>query len=133
MQTGRIFGVGMPEFHRDQVISFQIYCFPLEFLRDHQLVRNLPWKAYLPDSFKGLRGGILPHDLNGLGRRHCFGVWESLQERADSKPMVSMAMRNVDGYQVFIFRRHPICQSVSLLDRHEGIHQDSVPRAIDQR
>src|SRR5690348_1015331 len=96
IQTGRMIRVGMTELHSDQFVPFQIYYIPFELLRDHQLVRNLPWKSRLPDRTEELRGGILAHNLHRIGRCHRSGVWEPLENSADSKPMVSMAMRNVD-------------------------------------
>src|SRR5262249_27625131 len=59
-------------------------------------------------------------------------VRESLEKRADSKPMVPVTVSNVDARQVPSSCGNPIRKRAGLLDRHEGIHQDGVPHAIDQ-
>src|SRR6267142_1070306 len=85
----------------------------------------------LPD-FEALWGSMLAHDFHNIGRCDCSSIWESFKKSADSKPMVSMTVCNVDGCQVLTFPRNPICQSIGLLDRHKGIHQDGVPHAINE-
>src|SRR5258706_8735088 len=72
------------------------------------------------------------HDFHNVGRCDCSSIWESFKKSADSKPMVSMTVCNVDGCQVLTFCCNPICQSIGLLDRHRGIHQDGVPHAINE-
>ena len=49
------------------------------------------------------------HPLQNLGCCDCSGVWKSFKKSADSKPMVSMAMCNVDGFQVSTSSCNPIC------------------------
>src|ERR1700752_2203015 len=105
IQTGRMIRVGMAEFHSDQFLPFQINYVPLEFLRDHQVVRNLSWECRLPALREPLRGRILAHNLYDLGRRNGCSIWKSLQKSADSEPMVSATMRYVDGCQVLVFSR----------------------------
>src|ERR1044072_569964 len=75
---------------------------------------------------------MLAHELHDVGRCDRLGIWESFKNSADSIPMVSMTVCNVDGCQVLTSCRNPICQSIGLLDRHKGIHQDGVPHAIDE-
>ena len=113
-------------------MPFQINHISFELFGDHQFVRNLARKSRLPGPIEHLRGGILAHDLNRIGRCDQSGVWESFEKSANAKPMVSMAMCDVNGCQVFPFGCDPICQSVGLLDRHKGIHEDSVPDPIDE-
>jgi len=43
-----------------------------------------------------------------------------------------MAVRQVDGFQVLSLCSDPICQSIRLRLRHEGIHQHGVPPAMDE-
>src|SRR5579864_977833 len=96
IQACRLIRVGMAEFHNDQFLSFQINYIPLKFLRDHQVVRNLSWECRLPTLRQPLRGRILAHDLHDLGCRKSCSIWKSLKKSADPKPMVSVAMRDVD-------------------------------------
>src|SRR6202140_5128186 len=109
----------MAQFHVDQFLSFQINYISSELLRDHQLVRNLAWECRLPDLTQEFRRRILTHYLHSIGSRNRFGVRNSLQKSADSKPMVPMAMGDVDGCQVLTFGCNPICKYVGLFDRHK--------------
>src|SRR4030095_8730480 len=112
-------------------MPFQINDVPLEFLRDYEPVRNLVWKRRLPD-VEDLWGTTLSHVFHNIGRCEWPSIWESFKNTACSKPVVSMAVGNVDGCQVLTFCCNPICQSIGLLNRHKGIHQDCVPLAIDE-
>src|SRR3989442_312887 len=120
MQTGRVVRVGMTKFHGDQLMPFEINDIALELVRDHQPVRNLSWESHLPGPLESLWRGILPHHLHSVGHGDCLRIRKSLEERADSKPMVAMTMCDVDGRQVLASCSHPICKSIGLLDRHEG-------------
>src|SRR5262249_25508447 len=108
IQTGRIVRVGMTEFHSDQFVSFQINYIPLELFREYQLVWNLVWEPRLPE-LEVLWGGILAHTLQNVGCCDRSRAWKSFKKGAGSKPMVSMAMGNVDGCQVPVFGCNPIC------------------------
>ena len=46
--------------------------------------------------------------------------------------MISVAMCNVDGRQVLLLGRDPICQSSGLLDGHERIDEESVACPVDE-
>src|SRR5215510_5679000 len=112
-------------------MAFKVNYISLELLGDHQPVRNLVRKACLPE-FEDVWGGMLAHDFHNIGHCDSSCIWESFKKSADSKPMVSMTVCNVDGCQVLTPGCDPICQSTGLLDRHEGIYQDGVPHAIDE-
>src|SRR6516162_5865908 len=103
MQTCRMIRVGVTKLNGDQLIPFQINHISFEFFRDHELVRNLVRESGLPHCTKEVWGGVLAHNANCIGRCNYFSSWESLKKRADSKPMVSVAMCNVDGRQVLAF------------------------------
>src|SRR5215813_8035792 len=98
----------MAEFHSDQFVSFQINYIPLELLREHELVSNLVWESRVPE-FEKLWGGILAHYLQNVGCCEWSGVWKSFKKSSRSKPMVSMAMCNVDSCQVPASSCNPIC------------------------
>jgi len=93
----------MTKFHGDQFMPFQLNYISFELSGDHQLVRNLARKSGLPSAIWHLRGGVMAHNLNCIGRCHYSSVWEALEKRANSKPMVSIAMGNINGGQVFAF------------------------------
>ena len=103
IQTGCVIRVRVTKFHGDQFLPFQIDDIPFQLLRNNKIVRHLTGKCCLPDRTKEVRGGILAHYRNCIGRCHCFGVWESLKKSTDSKPMVSMTMCDVNSCQVFVF------------------------------
>src|SRR5207237_7766262 len=91
-------------------MPFQINYIPHELLRDHQPVRNLVWNSRLPD-FDGLWGSLLAHAFHNIWRCDGSSTGESFKKSADSKPMVSMTVCNIDGCQVLTFCCNPICQS----------------------
>src|SRR5262245_41876275 len=74
---------------------------------------------------------MLAHDSHNTRRCDCSSIWESFKKSADSEPMVSMTVCDVDGCQVLTSCCNPIRQSIRLLDRHKGIYEDGVPRAIN--
>jgi len=132
VQTGRVVRVGMTEFHGDQFLSFQIDDIAFHLFRENQLVRNLSRESRLPRSVERLRRCIPVHLLHGVGRRDRFGFRESLEKRAEPKPMVTVTMCDVYRCQILALCGNPICESVGLLDRHEGIHEDGVALTVDQ-
>src|SRR5579864_199091 len=97
METGRMVRVGVTKFHNHQRIPFEVDHIPFELFRDHQFVRNLARKSRLPGAVERLWGGVLSHHLDCIGRRYYFGVRESIEKCANSKPMVSVAVGNIDG------------------------------------
>src|SRR6476660_1806367 len=107
-------------------MPFKMNDISLELIRDHQPVRNLVRKACLPAA-EPFRGRVLTHDFHDIGRCDGSGIWESLLNSARSEPMVSMTVGNVDGCQVLTLCCNPICKSIGLLNRHKGIHEDSIP------
>src|SRR5690242_9096102 len=100
-------------------MPFKVNYISLELLRDHQLVWNLVRGTCLP-AFESFRGGILAHDFHNIGRCDRPGIWVSFKKSARPKPMVSMAVRNVDGCQIPALCCNPLRQSIGRLDRHKG-------------
>src|SRR5262245_51486114 len=121
----------MTKFHGHQLMSFEFQDIPVEFLRDDQPFWNLTRERRLPE-WEDFWRGIQAHHFHSVGRCDRSRTGKSLEKGAESKPMVSMTMGDVDGCQVLTLARNPVCQSVGLLDRHEGIHQDGVPRTMDE-
>src|SRR5437870_716819 len=98
----------MAEFHCDQVIPLKINYISFELLGDHEPIRNLARKARLPNLLKELWGGMLAHNSHNIWCRDRSSIWESFKKSSDSKPMVSMAMCNIDCCQVLAACRNPI-------------------------
>src|SRR6185312_6491675 len=115
-------GVGMTEFHCVQFMPLEINHISFELLSDHDRVRDLVRKRSLPNPIKNLWGGMLTHDFHNVRLRYCFSIWKALKKSSDSKPMISMAMCNIDGRQVLATRCNPICQFICLLDGHKGVN-----------
>src|SRR6476619_2224627 len=111
----------MAKFHCDQVVSLKINYISFELLCDHEPVRDLARKARLPNLPKYLWGGMLAHNSHNIRCSYCTSIWEALKKSSDSKPMVSMAMRNIDCCQVLAACGNPIHQDISLLASHKGV------------
>src|SRR4029077_15418682 len=124
--------ISVTKFHNDQLRAFEIDYIPFELFRDYQLVWNLARKSWLPSAVERLRGGVLSHDLNCIGRRNYFGVRESIEKCANSKPMVSMTVGNVDDCQILAFGGDPICQTIGLLGCQIGVDEHTVLVSVDE-
>src|SRR6476661_4619301 len=98
----------MAEFHCDQVVPLEINYISFELRGDDEPVRDLARKARLPKLLKELWGGLLAHNSHNIRSSHCSSIWEALKKSSVSKPMVSMAMRNIDRCQVFAACCNPI-------------------------
>src|SRR3954452_5774054 len=98
----------MAEFHCDQVVPFEINYFSFELLGDHEPIRDLAGKACLPNLLKYLWGRMLVHNSHNIRCRDCSSIWEAFKKSSYSKPMVSMAMRNIDCCQVLAACSNPI-------------------------
>src|SRR5262245_28953148 len=99
----------MPEFNCDQFIPFEFNYIFFELLGDHKSLRDLTRKRRLPNVLKDLWGGMLTHDFNNIRRRYCSSIWETFEYGSDTKPMISMAMCNIDSCQVLATCCDPIC------------------------
>src|SRR5207245_4114331 len=76
--------------------SLEINYISFELLGDDEPVRDLARKPRLPNPIKELWGGLLAHNSHNIRSRHCSSIWEAFKKSSVSKPMVSMAMRNID-------------------------------------
>src|SRR6478735_5152494 len=113
--------VGMSEFHCDQVVSFEINYISFQLVSDSDPLGDLVRKPHFPNLLKELWGGMLAHDFHNIWCCYCSSIWEAFKKSSHSKPMVSMAMRNIDCCQVLAACNNPIHQSISLLDSHKGV------------
>ena len=104
----RVVGVSMAEFYCDQVVSFEINYISFDLLGYHEAIRDLAGKPRLPNPLKDLWGGMLSHNSHNIRCRDCSSIWEAFKKSADSKPMVSMAMNNIDCCHVLAACRNPI-------------------------
>ena len=75
---------------------------------------------------------MLAHNFYDVSCSYYFSIWEAFKKSSDSKPMISMAMCNIDGCQVFATCCNPICQLTCLLDSHKGVNQNGISLAIDE-
>src|SRR5438093_13163413 len=131
MEAGRMVRIRMTKSDRDEFMPFKIQYVPLELLRDDQPVRNQARKTCLPET-QNFGRDVGAHDFDDFGRRDRSRMREALEKSADSEPMVSVTMRDVNGRQVLALRRNPIRQCIGLLDRHEGIDENGVALAMDE-
>src|SRR5206468_4156915 len=95
MQTRRKIGVRVTELHGDQFMSLERDDVSHELVRNYQPVGYRTWETRLPLRTR-LRGGVVPHHAHRAACGERFGVGESLEQGAQSEPMISAAMRDVD-------------------------------------
>jgi hypothetical protein len=132
VQTRRVIGVCMPDFHHDQVAPFELDHLALELLGDHEPVRDLARKQRAPEVRDVRWRGLLLHEFHHRGRGDRTGIGETLQERSDAKEMVAVAVGDIDRGQVFAVCFDPLYQGVRLLDGHQRVDEDGVPLAGDE-
>ena len=120
MKAGRVFDIGMPEWHSNQIVPLEVNDVPVEFFGDHEVTGNLTGETRIPERRKELRRRLLRHDLDYVGCRNKAGVWESLQNGPCAEEVVAVAVRRVDRCHVLAARRYPIRERAGLLDRDEG-------------
>src|SRR5271169_1575356 len=99
----------MPDLYHDKVVPFEVDHIAFELLGDYETVWYLARERHLPDLIQEFRRRILTHNLHSIGSRHRFGVRKSAQKSADSEPMVSVAVCNVDGCKALALSCNPIC------------------------
>jgi hypothetical protein len=85
MQTGRVVSVAMADFHDDQVVAFEFDHISLEFLGNHQSVRDLAWKESAPEVPHEPWRGLLAHEFHNIRRGHRTAL--ALGKRSRSAPM----------------------------------------------
>src|SRR6188768_2019031 len=88
--------VGMAKIHYDQVVPFEINYISFELLSDNEPLWDLARKAHLPNSLKDRWRGVLAHNFHYIWCCYCSSIWEALKKSSHSKPMVSMAVSNID-------------------------------------
>src|SRR5919112_6864613 len=107
-------------------MPLEINYISFELFGDHDPIWDLARKGCLPNLLKDFRGGMLAHDFHNIRCRNCSSIWKAFKKCSDSKPMISMAMCNIDSCQVLATCCNPICQCICLLDGHKGVHQDGI-------
>jgi hypothetical protein len=93
-----------------------------ELLGDHKLLGDLTRKRRLPNLLEYLWGGMLTHDFHNIRRRYCSGIWKAFKNSSDSKPVISMAMCNIDSSQILATSGNPIRSGISLFDSGKGVN-----------
>src|SRR4029077_12777275 len=112
--------------------TFEVDHITLEFLGKDQVLRNLAGIACLPETRDEFWGHLPAHDLQNVRRCNRFGIGEPIQEGADAKEMIAVAVSDIDRSQVLTARRDPFHRGVRLLDCKKGVDENSVPFAIDK-
>src|ERR1700733_10353908 len=100
MQTGGTGCIGMACIDRDQFVTFQFEFTVLKRLCNCKTFRDLPRKQLMPEIIEPRRRELLFHGFDDFGGGDCLGAREPLQKWDQSKEVVSMAMRDIDGGQV---------------------------------
>src|SRR5258708_10066913 len=76
---------------------------------------------------------MLMHGLDDLGCRDRPCARETLQKRCKAKEMIAMAVGDIDRGEVLAARDDPIQQSLRLLGREKGVHENGVALTVDER
>ena len=132
MQTRRVLSVCVPDFHDEKVTPFELDYISLEFLGDHQMLRDLAGIARVPEIRNVVWRGLPPHGFHNFGRCHRSRVGKTIQEDSDAKKMVPMAVSDIDRGRVLAARRDPFHQRGSLLDRQKRVDKNGIPLTEDE-
>src|SRR5580698_5673932 len=82
----------MPHFDRDKLTTFEVDHTTLEFLGKNQVLRNLAGIACLPETPDEFWRHLPAHDLQHVRRCNRFGIRKPIQEGADAKEMIAVAV-----------------------------------------
>src|SRR5579863_6422090 len=122
----------MPNFDRNELTTFEVDHITLEFLGKDQVLRNLAGIACLPETRDEFRGHLPAHDLQNVSRSNRFGIRKPIQEGADAKELIAVAVSDIDRSQVLAARRDPFHCGMCLLDSKKGVDENSVPFPKDE-
>src|SRR6202140_2136079 len=75
---------------------------------------------------------MLMHGLDDLGCRDRPGARETLQKRCQAKEMIAVPVGDVNRGEVLAARDDPIQQSLRLLRREKGVHENGVALTADE-
>src|SRR5712664_1966889 len=75
---------------------------------------------------------MLTHGLDDLGRRDRLGARETLEKRCKAKEMIAVSMGDIDRGEVLAACDDPIQQSLRLLGREKGVHENGVAFTVDE-
>src|SRR5260370_41984520 len=75
---------------------------------------------------------MLMHGLNDLGCRDRPCARETLQKRCQAKEMIAVPVGDVNRGEVLAARDDPIQQSLRLLRREKGVHENGVALTADE-
>src|SRR5580692_10087505 len=122
----------MPYFDRDELTTFEVDHITLEFFGKDKVLRNLAGITCIPETREEFWGQLPAHHLQNVSRCNRFGIRKPIEQGADAKEMIAVAVSDVDRSQVLTARRDPFHCCVRLLDGKKGVDENSVPFAIDK-
>src|ERR1700730_11833809 len=73
------------------------------------------------------------HGLDDLGCRDCPGMRETLQQWREAEKMIAMCVGDVNCGEVLAACDDPIQQSLRLLGREKGVHENGIALTVDER
>src|ERR1700704_1340726 len=73
------------------------------------------------------------HGLHDLRCRDGPGMRKTLQQWCEAEKMIAMCVGDVNCGEVLAARDDPAQQSLRLLDREKGVHEDGISLAADER
>src|ERR1700682_6322712 len=93
---------------------------------------NLTGEKPPPEVLDRGRRELLAHGLDDLGCRDRLGAWEALQKRCKAEEMIAVPVGDIDRGEVLAARDDPIQQSLRLLGREKGVHENGVAFTVDE-
>jgi hypothetical protein len=96
------------------------------------VLRNLAGIACLPETRDEFWGHLPAHDIQNVSRCNRFGIRKPVQEGADAKEMIAVAVSDIDRGQILAARRDPFHRGMRLLDGKKGVDENSVPFALNK-
>src|SRR6266849_1631703 len=73
------------------------------------------------------------HGRDDLWYRDCLGMRETLQQWCEAEKMIAMSVGDIDRGEILAARDDPIRQSLRLLGREKGVHENGVALTVDER
>src|SRR5215831_20540401 len=108
--------VGMAKPHNFELFTLEVKGIAFEDFRKCQLRRNLAREVRLPIRFKKVRLNLLLHRRYGRSRGERSGIGESVEQELQTKEMIAVAMRDVNGCEMLAALGEPIGEFLRMLN-----------------
>jgi hypothetical protein len=132
VQAGRRVGIGVPEFHRDQVMSLQLDRVIGKRVGEDEIVRKLAGEEPVQQG-ENLRRRALPHLLDHRGQGERSRLGKALEDHAQAEPVIAVAVGDVDRRQILAMSGNPVGEVTRLVGGQQRVYEDGILLAGDER